>query len=315
MYHLAIDRELHKRNQIPFDIALMFAKEMGPSVNRKMNKPHLGYQKYFGRRNSSQASLSPTCGPRVIHEQCYQWTQRWNGLIMPFLIKKAHSLAWHATQFGKAMDRDLHALCPSENQVFSHNHFGILTQDGFASVPHVDENDKIKDTDHFRKMKILHESENSQRKATSILKKYKTLGGLGSTCTCAYQFIHRNHQEGTYIEQYFSLDGLGLMARLCNFSGMTFHAYLFSHSTPIPVVHFKNGFVQLPSLNNGHTVFAWGGGASNISSSSKKSNKRKRNSGNQGKNKKKKTSSQNASPQHKALQRIERMRQQRQQRK
>ena len=105
-----------------------------------------------------------------------------------------------------------------------------------------------------------------------------SFNGLSCPTTCAYQFVQKDASRSDLsLEQFFTLDSLGLAMEIHDGTGHSFMASAFSHATCIALV--KSGGELIANNEEDECVlFAWGasGGSKETRAGKRKTKRQKK---------------------------------------
>ena len=213
-------------------------------------------------RNKRQTDR-PHCTPFVAeediwHHQCFRSSEMSLPLQQPNLEKKLDGAVFKARQLFKRLNKDLGAIishfCSKNIATCGLRPPKLHDVLGFVNTTHLDNCDVLKEE---QLADILEEANHDP-----FIARVLSFNGFSLPTTCGHQFVFKDKmaQESIMVDQFFSLDGLGLAVEIVNGIGHHFCAAAFAHRTCLCVVRDSRCGVRITNCFDDFSVFAWGAG-------------------------------------------------------
>ena len=246
----------------------------GKGTNRSRCN-HLGFATYRGTKNSNRSFPLPCVDDNEIHNhQYYMQSQNKNALLQPTCEKLINLLGQHAENFGRREYPQLYNIVRDScnksiltsgspriyhkqknnsigDRVFNNKSSNWL---GFCCSNHLDTCDQIKD----HKLSDMFEREC----ATPYMKRFFNRIGAGMPTSCQYYHIWNDTAINTIVYEvsaYLLHNGLGIAAKLNDYTSITFVGYAFSHcSTFCYLFDKENNYYVMRNDTDTFCLVAWG---------------------------------------------------------
>lgn len=251
---------------INYSYAKALLQVHGNGFGKRHRSDCIGMNLYCNKRETSRPNPSPLVSENFIKEhQYWRQTQKYP-LIQPMLEKRLHELTTNAQQLFRQVNSPLFDMfgysCNKQivttGRLPQKKRFSTLA---FVNTCHVDTCDTIRDQQHQDLVHLLEKS-NDDHLTKEYKKKVLAFKGFCLPTTIGYQFVNNGEQSGQ-VEQYFSLEGLGLAVEIQHGIGHHFLGAAFAHRTCLCFLLDTERNIQLSNCYNNCLVFAWGrsGGA------------------------------------------------------
>ena len=252
---------LVSKPSLTYDYASSILEVYDLGFGRRPRTDCVGLNLYVNRRESNRPNPSPLVSECSIQDHQY-WRQTQTPLLVqPILEKRLHHLTHNARRIFQKLNPPMFDMFSDscQKQIVTTgrqpngNKYSLLA---FANTSHVDKCDELTIEQTEDLLKVNSESVEPNH-VKAFIPKLIRFEGFCLPTTCAYQFLFKNEPNGK-IEQYFSLEGLGLAMELQHGIGHHFLGSSFAHRTCVCTRTFNNGDVSISKHNDDFLLFAWG---------------------------------------------------------